>query len=1226
MGDSIERPQIPEQVSGDQIPAISLIRYSPHWENSEKAIAITALDRMNEKIIEYNALIQAKGENNKAAALLLLQEIDYYANYLINGNNEYACIPSRSWYLTSGIAQQFLRFEKPVSHGLAAEMQFYTLSNEQLQKKMSSLDPAQLLVQAKSVGVDADTVESLGHKLQLESYQNSPESLRNYNILLQLRRSVLHTLMTTDNKNPDALQALLTEINSHLYAIIQAEPQLQQRYKQHEQYSGQFDVFYDSAQQKEVYEFLAALKTKNTGLISNASDEEVLAVYKSSPIFGTIEQKSTDREMIEAQKETWIKAGARTKEQLEALMPALLVDHDLKYLSAGNNITWILEHKISGDRILLRAAKDRPFNADDISILKKTPVAEYFTQEYEIIAGYDSNNGDDHTLTAIEYCSEGSLKSVRESMSDEDTSLIQQQACDILSQITDFCLKLTEENAYLADIKLSNFLAKKKDSGSYQVKISDLKAVAICAKGTDLRHLKEREIVSSATKDYAPLGWDLVYEVVECSPLPAHSAHKMGEIYYDSKTQQFSVLGHDGEFHEGKSAALGQKKNSAAVKALTSSMLFDMDKFMSYQVGLALYDFLTGLTIVLESDGGAEHNEARAKALEKLQQYKITGEFDYSAAVFQGPEGQALQALCTALLKTNPKERISLKEAAVKLNALKAINTQEWTYIKAKVMLQDAMEQYKKHNEQFNSDPNFMQNYKAMQTFLLEVAEAKTVTQDVGFLAHALEAEALRLRTWLQHAEAKPGAVEHFYPHYAKSLLNEGFQADLRSCKHTLALMSSSNVIESRPLLQEITAIHDSLETKMSEFLKAHHNDVASTPAIEFAKVFDTSAALKSYVESLNSHVGDMQSEDLLEIKERLSTLTQSATNEELAQNLRKEAMYIQYAFSYRKKDEEQNIPSHLISLRQGLIHHFFENHQGVTDNVSADLEVYLDTFFEVQNSDDPKKSLIGREQRYEEKYNDKEYGKAYTEALESNKQIVALYTKFLGEDEDDPVVAQMTQLRVEMKEAYKSGLVSAQGSAETLHKVNLELANSISYLAGPKLLPFKPVHKEEEWAQLRADNVNTASPKKKWAHRVLMGVGMSLALVLVVGTGGVAAAPVLAANIASAVSPTIKDSAVGLITSSSIAARAKRVMRSSKKENENAAHLFNTAATIADKVVQNPVISPNKPVAPHILTASHSGSLFHESGSGPAGPHKKDDDSEGRTDSGGHIDPHKGG
>ncbi len=464
--------------------------------------------------------------------------------------------------------------------------------------------------------------------------------------------------------------------------------------------------------------------------------------------------------------------------------------------------------------------------------------------------------------------------------------------------------------------------------------------------------------------------------------------------------------------------------------------------------------------------------------------------------------------------------------------------------------------------------------------------------------------------------------VEHFYPHYAKSLLNEGFQAGLRSCKHTLAVMSSGDVTERMPLLQEIAAIHDSLETKMNEFLKMHHNNVASTPAREFAEVFDTSVALKTYIENVNSHVGDMQSEDFEELKERLSTVAQSAA---LAHNLRKEAMYVQYAFSYRKKDEERNIPTYLISLRQNLIHHFFENHSGSTDTVSADLEVYLATIFGAQNSGDAKKSLVGRAQRYEEKSNAKEYGKAYVEALESNKQIMELYVKFLGEDEEDPVVAQMTQLRAEMNEVYKSGLVGHQGSAETLHKVNLELANSISYLAGPKLSQFKPVHKEEEWEQLRLDNANIASPKKKWAHRVLMGVGMSLALVLVVGTGGVAATPILAASIASAVSPTIKDSAVGLITSSSIAARAKRVIRSSKKENENVDRVFNTAASIANQVVvqsansNNRVSSSNKTVEPHRLSPNHSGLFHHEAGH--AGSQEKDNDSDGSKDSG-YVEP----
>lgn len=215
-------------------------------------------------------------------------------------------------------------------------------------------------MQAKSAGMDVETIESLSNKLKLESYQNSPENIRNHSILLQLRRAILHTLMAADSKNLDALHTLLTEIKSHLYAIIQAEPKLQQPYLQHDHYSSQFDAFYDFANKKETYEFLA----------------------------------------------------------------------------------------------------------------------------------------------------------------------------------------------------------EKKDTGSYQVKNSDLKTVICCVKSTDPRPPKRNEVICAATADYTPPEWNVDYEFVERSPLPAHNAHRVGEIYYDSKTHQFSVLGHDGEFHEGRSEALGDKRQN----------------------------------------------------------------------------------------------------------------------------------------------------------------------------------------------------------------------------------------------------------------------------------------------------------------------------------------------------------------------------------------------------------------------------------------------------------------------------------------------------------------------------------------------------------------------------------------------------------------------------------------------------------------------------------------
>ncbi len=267
------------------------------------------------------------------------------------------------------------------------------------------------------------------------------------------------------------------------------------------------------------------------------------------------------------------------------MAPTLLDVYKLKYLTAGNNITWTLESKISGEMLILRATKDRPRNLNDIENLKKTPVSEYFTQEYDTLIGHDATLGD-YTLTLVEYCSQGSLQKIRKGMSAEDMLFIQKQSCEVLSQVTDFCSRLIDENAYLTDIKLSNFLAEKNDTGSYQVKISDLKSVICCTTGTDLRQLKRSDVICSATAQYTPPEWDVDYELVARSPLPNRNEHKVGEIYYDKATHHYSVLGHNGEFYEGRSEKLADKKTkAAAVSNIWRNIPFDMDKFMSYQVG-----------------------------------------------------------------------------------------------------------------------------------------------------------------------------------------------------------------------------------------------------------------------------------------------------------------------------------------------------------------------------------------------------------------------------------------------------------------------------------------------------------------------------------------------------------------------------------------------------------------------------------------------------------------
>lgn len=1225
MGESNLNPSlISGQLNKEPVPLIAPILFGN--KNPNKNL----LDLINQKIERYNTLIQGTHEKDRTRALLLLQEIEYAAHFLMNHPNLDLSVPGRKWYLTSGIPQQFLRFEKPSSQDLTAQDYFYALANK------SSPDSAapefgKLFKEAKSAGVNETAVDALKKKFSSVPYQHSDETIRNYAILRQLQKTILYTLMTNNEENPKDLQALLLRVNGHLHALIQSDPTLQQQYSRYHQYSRDIDTFYSPKNSENILSFMKALTRVETHLL-NASDDTIIEFYKNNPGYGIVAYKDAEiedfnhqgaaatgiRMSIERLKADWVKNGAKTIEELTVLAPSLMENNYIKFLAAGNNITWRLENKETGAYLILRAAKQKLTNLEHIDTLKDTPAGTYFAEEYAtLVRAVDE--GQDYTLSIIEYCPQGNLQHIRKTLSNEDTALIQKQACGLLFHFTDFCAKLIDENAYLTDIKLSNFLYNK---------ISDLKSVRCCAPGTELHHLNRNDVTGDITTWYAPPEWDVIYTVIECSALPEPHTQKPGEIYYDTTTHEYRVLGHDSKMYEGKSAELGDKKTRAtAIRAIERNIPFDMDKFMSYQLGLALYDFLTGLTITLEGESSTERNEAREKALTQLQTFKATGIFDYSAPVFKGVEGQALQALCVAMLKSNPEERISVKEAAAKLNALKINgfqaeswqNSRETAYIKARDLLIDAMQSYQEHNEAFHTDSEFPQKYQLLQTFLQEMTEAKHISQDVGFFAHAVENQAIELKTWIQHAKEHPQEQSHFYPHYCKSVLNSGFKGHLQICDHKLHELSASIATENEPadekkkLIEKITNIHHTLNTTMTNFLSFHHNNITTTPTIEFAKVFEAASALELYVSTLQTHFSDLKPKDFQQMHTDLSQLTSSMPTENLTEALKKETLYLQYRILSEQEDREQAEPMYLRELRKALVFHFLDKNLQKTDNLSQDLHQYL--------AHTLAHDLITHAEQYQQRIAQGKYKEAYHDALELNKQILGVYTKLMGDTvEDDPLLEQMARLREEMNTAHNTGAVNSKSSAEILQKVNLELINSISYMAGPKLSKFKPVHSNDEWAQLRKDSEDVSSPTKKWAKRILLGVGVAFAFVLVTGTGGVAALPSVTAQIAAAVSPSVANSAINSISLSTIVNRAK-VIFSDKKKIQHSDSVFNTTSAVQKSLeskVAEKKINDNLHHAP--VLAPNQNSLFHHHDH--LKPKEEPKDSEGEGDTGNHIRP----
>ncbi|MCD6045341.1 MAG: hypothetical protein K0R48_504, partial [Gammaproteobacteria bacterium] len=162
MGQSVDIPQIPEQMGNAPVPTLAPIQF--RQSNQQKAL----LGLINQKIERYNTLVQNSKKNN-ADAGFLLQEIEYSAHFLMNHSDPDLSGPGRNWYLTSGIAQQPGHFAQFVSQSLASEVQ---IDN-------TVIDFEKLFTQTELAGVDSKTVEALRAKLNSKSYQNSPVAIRN---------------------------------------------------------------------------------------------------------------------------------------------------------------------------------------------------------------------------------------------------------------------------------------------------------------------------------------------------------------------------------------------------------------------------------------------------------------------------------------------------------------------------------------------------------------------------------------------------------------------------------------------------------------------------------------------------------------------------------------------------------------------------------------------------------------------------------------------------------------------------------------------------------------------------------------------------------------------------------------------------------------------------------------------------------------------------------------
>lgn len=253
-------------------------------------------------------------------------------------------------------------------------------------------------------------------------------------------------------------------------------------------------------------------------------------------------------------------------------------------ISSANNKTWVLQQDEIGERTVLRV--EQPSPAILIQRLRSTPVNEFLSNNYaNCISDYNV-----YPIVISEFAPDGDLRSNRKDHNKfNKEGVILQQAVNDVTQLAIFCETMLEHGAMHPDIKLSNFLL----SPQNHIFITDMKAF----------------------KSVNEAGKILARDTIVTPPFAPPEYNKSLKARH---------------LRDGKPIEL------------------DADKFMSYQLGLALYDHL-----VLPSDPEWSNKK-----------------LDFSHSIFANPQGKKLQTLIKVLTLENPDHRMGIKYAIKQLESL----------------------------------------------------------------------------------------------------------------------------------------------------------------------------------------------------------------------------------------------------------------------------------------------------------------------------------------------------------------------------------------------------------------------------------------------------------------------------------------------------------------------------------------------------------------------------
>lgn len=232
--------------------------------------------------------------------------------------------------------------------------------------------------------------------------------------------------------------------------------------------------------------------------------------------------------------------------KMEAIRGAVTQDFDTFQTNQlgdriGNNRNFTLNIEGEEKQLVLRV-EDRNSLVTE-QILQTYPVSEYFSEDYYMMM-LPFNEGFQEVYRPValsEYVEKGSLEDYALILRKLSPADVRQETQTIFLQLCDFCIKLQDAGHYHPDIKLSNFL-----TDGQTIKVSDRKTI------TAKKNPKASEV--SSTPTYSP---------------PEYKA-------------------------------CINKTNTGVNIIQASRITLDMPSFMSYQLGMALKEFVMSSTFQID--------------------------------------------------------------------------------------------------------------------------------------------------------------------------------------------------------------------------------------------------------------------------------------------------------------------------------------------------------------------------------------------------------------------------------------------------------------------------------------------------------------------------------------------------------------------------------------------------------------------------------------------------